>query len=152
MAEEVIEANMILAVRQRNIHTIPKVISLLDRMQVVVALPPKETTRQCSQCEEWTHKKKNCAKRPWCFHFSSNKHDAGDYSCTEEECINSLKACPHPPKCIVCNGPHTADFEHCPLKPMYSKPKGSIKRLSGADLSQIRGQQKLIREQVVREN
>ncbi len=45
MAEEVIEANMIFAVRQRNIHTIPKVISLLDRMQVVVALPPKETPR-----------------------------------------------------------------------------------------------------------
>lgn len=121
-------------------------------MRVIVALPPKETPRQCSQCGEWTHKKENCAKRSQCFHCSSDKYDASDHSCTEEECKDSLKACLHPPKCIVCNGPHRADFEHCPLKPVYSKPKGSIKRLCGADVSQIRGQQKLIRERVVREN
>lgn len=152
MAEEVIEANMIFAVRQQKILTIPKVIPLLGRMRVIVALPPKETPRQCSQCGEWTHKKENCAKRPRCFHCSSDKHDASYHSCTEEECKDSLKACPHPPKCIVCSGPHTANFEHCPLKPAYSKPKGSMRRLGGADVSQIRGQQKLIRDRVVREN
>ena len=121
-------------------------------MRMVIALLPKETPRQCSQYGEWTHKKENCAKRPWCFHCSSDKHDASDHSCTEEECKDSLKACPQPPKCIVCNGPHTADFEQCLLKPMYSKTKRSIKRLGGADVSQIRRQQKLIRERVVREN
>ena len=152
MAEEVIEASMIFAVRQQNIRTIPKVISLLGRMRVVVALPPKKTPRQCSQCGKWTHKKKNCAKRHRCFHCSSDKHDTSDHSCTEEKCKDSLKACPHPPKCIMCNRPHTADFEYCPLKPVYSKPKGPIKRLGGADVSQIRGRQKLIRERVVREN
>ena len=52
MAKEVLEANMIFAVRQQNIRTIPKVILLLGRMWVVVALPPKETPRQCSQCGE----------------------------------------------------------------------------------------------------
>ena len=152
MAEEVIEANMIFAVRQQNICTIPKVIPLLGRMQVIVALPPKETPRQCSQCGEWAHKKENCAKRPRCFDCSSDKHDASNHSCTEEECKDSLKACPYPPKCIVCSGPHTANFEHYPLKPVYSKPKGSMRRLGGADVSEIRGQQKLIRDRVVREN
>ena len=52
MAEEVIEANMIFAVHQQNIRTIPKVIPLLGVMRVVVALTPKETPRQCSQCGE----------------------------------------------------------------------------------------------------
>ncbi len=51
MAEEVIEANMIFTVRQQNIRTIPKVIPLLGGMRVVVALSPKKTPRQCSQCE-----------------------------------------------------------------------------------------------------
>ncbi len=152
MAEEVIEANMIFAVRQQNIHTIPKVISLLDRMRVIEALPPKETPRQCFQCRELTHKKKNCAKQPRCFHCSSDNHDASDHSCTEDECKDSLETFPHPPKCIVCNGSHTADFEHCLLKPIYSKPKVSIKRLGRADVSQIREQQKLIRGRVVRDN
>lgn len=139
MAEEVIEANMIFAVRQQNICTIPKVIPLLGRMRVVVALPPKETPWQCSQCGEWTHKKKNCAKRPRCFYCSSDKHDASNHICTEKKCKNSLKACPHPPKCIVCSRLHTANFEHCPLKPAYSKPKGCMRRLGGADVSQICG-------------
>ncbi len=121
-------------------------------MRVVVPLPPKETQRQYSQFGECTYKKENCAKRPWCFYCSSDKHDARDHSCTEEQCKDGLKAYPHPPKCIVCNGPHTADFKRCPLKPVYTKPKGSIKRLSGADVSQICAQQKLIRERVVREN
>ncbi len=121
-------------------------------MRLVVALPPKETQWQCSQCGEWTHKKENCAKRPRCFHCSSDKHDASDHSFTEEECKDNLKAFPHPPKCIVCNGPHTSDFKHCPLKPVYSKSKKSIKKLGGGDVSQICGQQNLIREQVVREN
>lgn len=139
MAEDLIEANMIFAVRQQNIRTIPKVISLLGRMRVIVALPPRETPRQCSQCGEWTHKKENCAKRPRCFHCGSDKHDASAHSCMEEECKDVSKPCPHPPECIVCNGPHTADFEHCPLRPSYSKPKGSVKRVSGPDVSQIRG-------------
>lgn len=152
MAEELIEANMNFAVRQQNIHSIPKVIPLLGRMRVVVALPPKKTPRQCSQCGEQTHKIENCAKQPRCFHCSSDKHDTSNHSCTEEECKNSLKLCSHPPKCIVCNGPHIAYFEHCPIKPSCSKPKGSIERLSGADVSQIRGQQKLVRDRVIPEN
>ncbi len=52
MVEEVIDTDMIFAVRQQNICTIPKVISLLGKMRVVVALLPKKTPRQSSRCGE----------------------------------------------------------------------------------------------------
>lgn len=43
MDEEIIEANMTFAVRPQDVHSVPKVISLLGKMRVIVALPPKET-------------------------------------------------------------------------------------------------------------
>lgn len=130
---------MIFAVCQQNIRTLPKVISLLGRMRVIVALPPKRTPRQCFLCWEWSHKKENCAKKLRCFICSSNKHEAGNHVCMKEKCKDGATVCPHPPKCIICNGPHEADFNHCPLKPLYSKLKGATKSISGPNVSQIRG-------------
>ena len=46
--EEIIEANMVFAVRPQNINSIPKVITLLSKLRVIVALAPKETLRQCT--------------------------------------------------------------------------------------------------------
>lgn len=65
--EEIIEANMIFAVKPQNVQSVPKVISLLGKMRIIIALPLKETLRQCMQCGEWTHKRENYAKRPRCF-------------------------------------------------------------------------------------
>lgn len=45
-----------------------------------------------------------------------------------------------------------ADYEDCPLKPVYSKAKGTIIRPSGAEVSQIRGQQKVLRTRLIRDN
>lgn len=44
MAEKIIEGNMIFAVCQYNIRTIPKLIPLLGQMRMVVALPSKKNT------------------------------------------------------------------------------------------------------------
>lgn len=65
--EDMIKANMIFAVRPQNIRTIPKVISLLGRISVIVALSPKETPRQCSQYGECPTKKKIMLRRPAVF-------------------------------------------------------------------------------------
>ena len=150
--EEVIEANMIFAVRQQNIRSVPKVISLLGKMRVIVALPPKQTPQQCLQCGEWTHKKENCAKRARCFQCSSDKHFTSMHCCIEEECKDGVEHCPHPPRCIVCSGPHITSYEQCPFRPVYSKLKGSIKRPDGPEVLRIRGQQKPVRNRVIREN
>lgn len=147
-----IKANMIFAVRPQNIRTIPKVISLLGRMSVIVALSPKETPWQCSQYGEWSHKKENYAKKARCFLCNSDRHEASNHVYMEEECKDGSAVYPHPPKCIVCNGPHRADFDHCPLKPVFSKLQGSVKKPAGLNIVQVREQQKLIRDRVIREN
>lgn len=150
--EEMIEANMIFAVRQQNIRFVPKVISLLGKMRVIVALPPKQTPQQCLQCGEWIHNKENCAKRARCFQCSSDKHFTSMHCCIEDECKDGVEHCPHPPRCIVCSGPHITSYEQCPLRPVYSKLKGSIKRPDGPEVLRIRGQQKIVRNRVIREN
>ena len=61
--EEIVEGNMIFAVRPQNINSIPKVISILGKMRVIKTLLPKETAQQCTRCREWSHKRKNCAKK-----------------------------------------------------------------------------------------
>lgn len=43
--EEIVEKNMIFAVCLQNIHFIPKVISLLGKICLIIALIPKETQR-----------------------------------------------------------------------------------------------------------
>ena len=50
--EEIIEANMIFAVRPQNVQSVPKVISLLGKMRVIIALPLKKTPKQCLQCRK----------------------------------------------------------------------------------------------------
>ena len=72
--EHLLEANMIFAARPSNIQRIPKVISLLGGMHVIVALPARETPTQCAKFGEWSHKKENCAKRARCYYCSSDKH------------------------------------------------------------------------------
>lgn len=120
---EVIEAKMIFAIRQQNIYIISKMIPLLGRMQVIVTLLLKKTLQQCSQGSKQTHKKKNYAKHSYCFYYSNDKYDVSNYNCIEQKCKNSLKICPHPPKCIVCNRSYTADFEYCLPKLGYLKLK-----------------------------
>ncbi len=143
---------MIFAVCPVNIHRIPKVISLLGAMHVVIALPAKESPVQCVKCGEWGHKKENCARRARCYHCSSDKHSFSAHKCEEDDCKDGNPPCPHPPKCIVCNGPHQASYEECPLRPAYSKAKGSIQKASGPEVSRIRGQQKLLRDRLTRDN
>lgn len=60
--KEVIEANIIFAVKLQNPQSVPKIILLLDKIRVIVALQLKKTPRQYMQYEEWTHKCKNCTK------------------------------------------------------------------------------------------
>lgn len=84
--------------------------------------------------------KKNCAKKPRCFVCNSDKHEANSHVCIEGECKDGSAVCPHPPKCVVCSGPHRADSEHCPLKPVNSKVIGPGKRAGGLKVSQVRGQ------------
>lgn len=150
--EHLLEANMIFAVRPSNIQRIPKVISLLGGMHVIVALPARETPTQCAKCGEWSHKKENCAKRARCYYCSSDKHVFETHRCEEGDCVEGASNCPHPPKCIVCNGPHNASYEGCPLRHGYSKAKNSIVRPSNNEAAQIRGQQKALRSRLIRDN
>ena len=146
MEEELVEASMIFAVRPGNIHTVSKVISLLGAMHVIVALSPRKTCVQCTQCGEWSHKQENCAKRSRCFHYSSEKHSFDAHVCLEDKCSDGDQPCPHPPKCIVCAGLHKTDYENCPLKPKNAKTKGATKRPDGPEIARIRGQQKALRD------
>lgn len=150
--EEIVEGNMIFAVRPQNISSIPKVISILGKMRVIRALPPKETAQQCTGCGEWSHKRENCAKKARCFHCGSGKHSLQKHTCLEEECGNGATFCPHPPKCIVCAGPHLADYDKCTLRPVYSKTKGGIKKPTKAEVVQVRSQQKVLRTRIARDN
>ena len=50
--KELVEANMIFAVRPSNICIVPKVILLLGAMHVIVALPPKKNPLQYVRCGE----------------------------------------------------------------------------------------------------
>ena len=150
--EETIEANVIFAVRPQNIRQIPKVISLLGKMRVILALPPKETPKQYLKCGEWLHKMQNCAKRQQCFHCSSGKYDTDLYMCMEKICVDQTVPCPHSPRCIVCNGLHIANYENCTLRPTYSKAKGAITRRDKTEVVRIRGQQRVARDRLIRDN
>ncbi len=150
--EKIIEANMIFAVRPQNAQSVPKVISFLSKMSVIVALSPKETPRQCMQCGEWTHKCENCAKRPRCFQCSSNRHTTEGHICLDNECAKSTSLCPHLPKCIICGGAYRAEHESCPLRPVYFKAKGIIRKPERSEIARIRGQQKTIRDRITRDN
>lgn len=92
--DELVEASMIFAVRPVNIHSIPKVISLLDAMHVVIALPAKESPIQCVKCGEWGRKKENCAKRARCYHCSREKHSFSIHKCEEDDCKDGNPPCP----------------------------------------------------------
>lgn len=45
----------------------------------------------------------------------------------EEKCKDGIIACPQLPKYIICNRRHRVDFNHCQLKPIYSKFRRSTK-------------------------
>lgn len=70
----------------------------------------------------------------------------------EEECKDGFAIYPLLLKCIIFSGSHRADFNHCSLKSMNPKLKGSVKKAREPNVSQIRGYQKLIRKYAVREN
>ena len=150
--EDLVEVSMIFAVRPSNIQRIPKVISFLSEMHVIVALPARETPIQCTQCGEWSHKKDNCAKRTWCFYCSSDKLLVESHHYQEEECQDESQSCPHPPKCIVCNDPHNTDYTDCPLKSSYFKAKDALIKATAAKATQIRGQQKVLKNRLIRDN
>lgn len=149
---ELAEASMIFAIRPGNIHSIPKVISLLGAMHIVTALPAKETPMQCANCRKWRHKQENCAKRTQCYYRSSEKHTSSDHKCEENECRDGNLPCPHPPKCIICNGPHQANYKQCPLGLTYSKAKSSIQKANSLEVARVRAQQKLLRDRLTRDN
>ncbi len=117
---------MIFAVHPSNIRIVPKVISLLGAMHVIVALPPKKNPLQCIRYGEWSHRQENCAKHTRCYQCSSEKHTFESHKYGEEECAGGTDLCLHPSGCIVCSGPHAANYENCPLRPIYSKAKGLI--------------------------
>ena len=81
-------------------------------------------------CGEWSHKKENCAKQARSYYCSSDKHVFETHRCEEGDCVEEASNYPHSPKCIVCNGPHNASYEGCPLRPGYSKAKNNIVRPS----------------------
>ncbi len=150
--EDLVEASMIFAFRPSNIQQIPKVISLLGEIYVIVAVSARETPIQCTQCGKWSHKKDNFAKRTRCFYCSSDKHSVENHYCQEEECQDESQICPHLPKCIVCNGPHNADYTDCPLKPSYFKAKSALIKATEVEAAQISGQQKVLRNRLIRDN
>ena len=45
--EEIIKPNMMFAITPQNVLSVPKVISLLGKMGVMIALLPKENSGQC---------------------------------------------------------------------------------------------------------
>lgn len=143
---------MIFAVRSSNIQQIPKVISLLSKMHVIVALSACETPIQCTQCGEWSHKKDNCTKCARCFYYSSDKHSVKSHYCQEKECLNKSQNCPHPLKFIICNGPHSADYTDCPLKLSYFKAKDALIKVTLAKAAQLQGQLKILRNYLMRNN
>ena len=51
--EEIIELDMVFAVCPQNMHSISKVITLLGKIRVIMAVVPKETPRQFTQCGEY---------------------------------------------------------------------------------------------------
>lgn len=94
--EKIVEDNMIFAIRPQNINSIPMMISILRKMRVIKALPLKERAQQCIRCEEWFHKRKNCAKKARCFHCGSGKYCLQKHTYLKEECGNKAIFCPHP--------------------------------------------------------
>ncbi len=143
--EDLVEASMIFAVGPSNVQRIPQVISFVDEMNVIVALPARENLIQFTKCGEWSHEKDDCAKRTRCFHSSSDKHQIESHHCQEEECQDESQCCTHPPKCIVCNGPHNADYIDCSQKPSYSKAKSALIKATAAEVARIGSQQKVLR-------
>lgn len=59
MAEEVIEIKIIFTFQLQNIFTIPKIILLLNEMQVVIAFVPKKLLQQCFNMQNESGKKRN---------------------------------------------------------------------------------------------
>ena len=96
--------------------------------------------------------KDNYAKSTRCFYCSSDKHSVKSHQCQKEECQDESQSCPHPPKCILCNGLHNADYTDCPLKSSYSKAKGTLIKATAAEVASIRGQQKVLRNRLIRDN
>lgn len=49
--KEIIEANIIFAVKPQNVQSVPKIISLLGKSHIIVALPPKKTENNACNVE-----------------------------------------------------------------------------------------------------
>ena len=45
-----------------------------------------------------------------------------------------------------------ADYENCPLRPTYSKAKGALNSRDKTEVVQIRGQQRVARDRLIRDN
>lgn len=147
-----VEGNMIFAVRPQNIRSMLKVISILGYMRIIWALPPKETAQQCTRCGEWSHKSENCAKQARCFHCRRGKHISQEHSCLEKECGNGATFCPHPPRCIICAGPHLANNEKCSLRPSYSKTKNRTRKPTKTGVLQVHSQQAILCSRMTQDN
>lgn len=108
-------------------------------MWVIIILLPKEISQQYSQCGKWSYKKDNFIKKQCYFFCNGNNHQPSNHVCIDEEYTDGTTICLYTGKCIICNGPHRRDFNHCLLKSMYSKLRVSTKSIDRLNISQIYG-------------
>lgn len=121
-------------------------------MHIIVAFFARKTLIQYTQCGEWNHKKDNYTKRTQCFYCGSNKYSLESYCCQKKDCQERSQTCIYLPKYIVCNGLNNVDYIEYLLRPVYSKAKRAINMPSGAEVSQIKGQQKVLRTRLICNN
>lgn len=69
-------------------YTIQNITTFVDR------------PRQCRRCFLYNHTTKKCTKDPVCLRCGSSP----EVSCTQ------------PLRCVLCNGPHAADYKECPKR------------------------------------
>lgn len=121
--EEIIEANMIFTFQPENVQSVPEVISLLGKISVIIALPPKEILIQYMQCRKWTYKCENCAKQLRCFQSTSNRYTKEEYISLKNKYTKSTCLYPHFLNCIIYGRANRVEKNCCTLKLVYSKSK-----------------------------
>ncbi len=143
-----VESSLIFAVGPSIIQQIPKVISLLGKRYVILGLHAREILYNAQSVENGVIKKTITPNVLVASIVVVINTQLKATTASQDEC----QSCPHAPKCIVCNGLHTVDYISCPLKPRYSKAKGALIEASATEVAQIRDQQKVLRNRLIRDN
>ncbi|GBM70568.1 hypothetical protein AVEN_17248-1 [Araneus ventricosus] len=76
----------------------------------IESMKRKQTLGECYNCQEFVHYSRLCSRNPRCMKC------AGPHK--SKDC---LKPRDTPPKCLHCNGAHTASFTGCLKNPMNRK-------------------------------